>query len=273
MTLEQIQEQADALFQELNQLKAVEEIQDHFNESFRATCINKLNNFFQKASRINTGVQYHIVGVNKGNTYKKSIVVFDKAPSPIDVELVCTHEHIHIPNWFKQVCEKYLGIHFSQTNNDTAYYEYYWVIKEVQELKSLMKNYQSDNDDIYQVLERYIFSSQKMNLFGEDMKSQFADIELKGLLMILLEDFELYGWDISSNIGTDNNDPRFLKVYIEKKIYINVLEVLNELLEKQNLAKVYEIIRNSIHKANQEYLGAIIIGEKPKVHWNFTDVY
>ncbi len=274
MTLEQIHEEAGALFQELNQLKAKEEIEYHFNESFRVTCINKINYFFQKVSSIHNEIQFHIVGENKEKTYKKSVVVFDKAPSPIDIELVCKHEHIQIPNWFKQVCEKYLELQFSQASDASSFYENYWMTKEVQELKNQIKDYQSNNDDLYQVLERYIFASQKMNLLGDDMKSQFAEIELKGLLMSLMEDFEVFGWDIASNIGTDNNnDQRFLNVYIEKEVYVNAIEPLNKLREEHKLSKVYEIIRNSIHKANQEYLGAIIKGEKPKVHWNFTDVY
>lgn len=273
MTLERIQEEADALFQALNQLKAKEEIQDHFNESFRETCINKINDFFQKVSSFHNEVQFHIVGENKEKTLKKSIVVFDKAPSPIDIELVCTHEHIHIPNWFNRVCEKYLELHLSQGNKDTTFYDNYWITKEVQELKNQMKAYQSDNDDFYQVLERYIFSSQKMNLFGDNMKSQFAEIELKGLLMFLMEDFEVFGWDIASNIGTDNNnDQRFLNIYIEKEVYVNAIEPLNKLSEEHKLAKVYEIIHNSIHKANQEYLEAIVKKEEPKVHWNFYDI-
>lgn len=71
MTIEQFQEQADALFQKLNQLKAKEEIEDDFNESFRAKCINKINDFFQKVSSVHNVIQFHVVGVNKGNTYKK----------------------------------------------------------------------------------------------------------------------------------------------------------------------------------------------------------
>lgn len=272
MTLEQIQEQANALFQELNQLKVKEEIKEGFDESFRKTCINKINAFFQNVSNFHNEVRLHIVDESKDKKYKKCILEFEKAESPIDIELVCLHEKIHIPNWFRQINETFLGLKFIHSKKESTYYSGNWMVEEVQDLKTLMKNYKNENDNIYQVLERFIFSTQKMNLFGDDMKNQFAEIELKGLLMTLLEDFEIHGWEIASNIGSDNqNDQRILNIYFDKEVYVNPINTLKKLQEKHNLARVYEIIRKSIHKANQEYLGAIIKKEVPKVHWNFNE--
>lgn len=272
MVSERIEEQANLLFQELDQLKAREEVNDNYNEQFRVRCINRINDFFLSITDVLEDIECHFLKNEKENTYQNAIVVFDNAPSPIDIELVCKNRQINVPKWFRGVCEKYLKFEFQNGSIESSFFEDNWMLKEVKELRSKMVDYQSENEDLLQVLERFVFSTQKMNLFGDETKEEFNDLKLKGLLMVLIEDFELFGWDIASNIGEDNVDPRFLNVYIKDDIYVNALHPFNKLNENHNLAKVYEIIRNSIHKANQEYLGAIIKQVEPKVHWNFDDV-
>lgn len=255
-TPNEFKDKAFTLYESLRNSKLKEEGEGRYVESFRVYCINELNKFFSEISEKSNSINFYNT-TSKNDQYSKGILKFIDAPSPFDIELICTNQLIDIPIWFKKICLKYLSIQFEETVSleDIKCIEAEWLWESVEEFEKTIKGFQSENESFLKTIDRLGVALNKFNLFGIDDKPIYDEIEFKGLLYFLKEDFDMYGWDIECNIGIDDysKDKAYLNFRLDDtrfELYKTYLEIRQD----HPPSKSYTIIQNSIHETNRKHL-------------------
>lgn len=261
-TLKEINERAIILYEDLENHKAEKEKTGAYVESFRIYCINELNKFFSEISKKSNSIDYYTNG-NKNNQYPMGIVKFIDAPSPFDIELICTKQLINIPLWFKKICIKYLNIQFEKTDSleEIRCTDAIWLWQSIDAFEKTIEGYRCEGENILKTIDRLGEASNKFNLFGSNDKPIYDKIEFEGLIHFLKEDFDIYGWDIESRIGLEDytKDSAYLNFRLDD-IRFELYKTYLEIRQNHPPSKSYKIIQNSVHETNRKHLMTPPIG-------------
>ncbi len=263
MTLEQIQEHADALFQELEKKKIQDEKGDlDYNGEYRIYANNKICAFFKKVAETSDLLDYYSVP-SEYDGFIRGILMFKSKSSPIDIDLVCSKRYINVPIWFKKVCIMYLDISFSKMINPSDVFcsKIKWFIDAIDNFQNTIQGYQSQGETYLDTIDRLGTNSSKYKLFGQEKMDQkeFNMLELGGLLFWLKDDLDIHGWDFDCSIGKSlsggEKDYLFFRLdFTRFELYEAYLEARKE--HKPSMA--YPLIQKGVHKAYRNYIEGLL---------------